>query len=110
MSEPAMKIDASSAPEPVLTVRNVETYYGAVLALRGVSLEVPKGQIVTILGANGAGKSTLLKTVSGVLDPEKGQILLNGQEIQGSEPDAIVKMGVAHVPEGREVFPFLNIE
>lgn len=80
------------------------------MALRGVSLEVPKGQIVTILGANGAGKSTLLKTISGVMDPEKGQVLLNGESIGSKEPDTIVKRGVAHVPEGREVFPFLSVE
>jgi branched-chain amino acid transport system ATP-binding protein len=91
-------------------VRNVETFYGAVMAIRGVSLEVHDGQIVTILGANGAGKTTLLKTISGVMDPEKGQILLNGVEIQGMEPDRIVRMGIAHVPEGREVFPFLTVE
>ena len=95
---------------PVLEVRNVETFYGPIMAIRGVSLEVPEGQIVTILGANGAGKTTLLKTVSGVMDPEKGQILLNGEEIQGREPDQIVREGVAHVPEGREVFPFLSVE
>ncbi|MFK5980140.1 MAG: ABC transporter ATP-binding protein [Rhizobiaceae bacterium] len=95
---------------PVLETRNLEAFYGAVMALRGVSIEVPEGQIVTILGANGAGKTTLLKTVSGVLDPEKGQILLNGEEIQGMDPDAIVKRGIAQVPEGREVFPFLNVE
>ena len=95
---------------PVLETRNLEAYYGAVMALRGVSIEVPEGQIVTILGANGAGKTTLLKTLSGVLDPEKGQILLNGEEIQGMDPDAIVKRGIAQVPEGREVFPFLNVE
>ena len=95
---------------PVLEVRNVETFYGPIMAIRGVSLEVPKGKIVTILGANGAGKTTLLKTVSSVMDPEKGQILLNGEEIQGREPDQIVREGVAHVPEGREVFPFLSVE
>lgn len=95
---------------PVLEVSNVETYYGPIMALRGVSLEVPKAKIVTILGANGAGKTTLLKTVSGVMDPEKGQILLQGKEIQGHEPDQIVKQGVAHVPEGREVFPLLSVE
>ena len=95
---------------PVLEVRNVETFYGPIMAIRGVSLAVPKGKIVTILGANGAGKTTLLKTVSGVMDPEKGQILLNGEEIQGREPDQIVREGVAHVPEGREVFPFLSVE
>ncbi len=101
---------APDKTRPVLEVRNVETFYGVVMALRGVSLEVPQGKIVTILGANGAGKSTLLKTVSGVLVPEKGQVLLNGDEIQGKEPDQIVKQGIAHVPEGREVFPFLNVE
>ena len=95
---------------PVLELRNVETFYGPIMAIRGVSLEVPEGQIVTILGANGAGKTTLLKTVSGVMDPEKGQVLLNGQEIHGREPDEIVRQGVAHVPEGREVFPFLTVE
>ncbi len=94
----------------MLEVRNVETFYGAVMAIRGVSLEVHDGQIVTILGANGAGKTTLLKTISGVMDPEKGKILLNGEEIQGIEPDRIVRMGIAHVPEGREVFPFLSVE
>ena len=95
---------------PVLEIRNLETFYGPIMAIRGVSLEVPQGRIVTILGANGAGKSTLLKTVSGVLDPEKGQILLDGKEINGREPDDIVRRGVAHVPEGREVFPFLSTE
>ena len=95
---------------PVLELRNVETFYGPIMAIRGVSLEVPEGRIVTILGANGAGKTTLLKTVSGVMDPEKGQVLLNGQEIHGREPDEIVRQGVAHVPEGREVFPFLTVE
>ncbi|GIL01422.1 MAG: ABC transporter ATP-binding protein [Alphaproteobacteria bacterium] len=99
-----------AAGAPVLQVRNVETFYGAVMAIRGVSLEVHRGRIVTILGANGAGKTTLLKTISGVMDPEKGQILLNGEEIQGIEPDEIVRRGVAHVPEGREVFPFLSVE
>jgi len=79
------------------------------MAIRGVSLTVEKGKIVTILGANGAGKTTLLKTVSGVMDPEKGQVLLEGKPIQGRDPDYIVRAGVAHVPEGREVFPFLTV-
>jgi len=112
MSEVLERTDseAKAAGRPVLEVRNVETFYGAVMAIRGVSLEVHEGQIVTILGANGAGKTTLLKTISGVMDPEKGKILLNGEEIQGMEPDKIVRRGIAHVPEGREVFPFLNVE
>jgi branched-chain amino acid transport system ATP-binding protein len=94
----------------VLEVRNLETFYGAIMALRGVSIDVEQGQIVTILGANGAGKTTLMKTISGVMDPEKGQITLLGKRIEGKDPDAVVRMGLAHVPEGREVFPFLTVE
>ncbi|MEZ5871201.1 MAG: ABC transporter ATP-binding protein [Nitratireductor sp.] len=110
LASPAMSAVPESSAKAVLDVLNVETYYGAVMAIRGVSLKVMEGQIATILGANGAGKTTLLKTISGVMDPEKGKILLNGEEIQGMEPDKIVRRGVAHVPEGREVFPFLTIE
>jgi branched-chain amino acid transport system ATP-binding protein len=94
---------------PVLEIRNLETFYGPIMALRGVSLDVNEGQIVTILGANGAGKSTLLKTISGVMDPEKGEIRLDGRPIQKQDPDKIVRSGIAHVPEGREVFPFLTV-
>ena len=95
---------------PVLALLNVESSYGPVQALRGVSLEVPDGKIVTVLGANGAGKSTILKTVSGIIDPTKGQVKLRGVEIQGWSPDRIVRAGVGHVPEGREVFPLLSVE
>jgi branched-chain amino acid transport system ATP-binding protein len=95
---------------PVLALLNVESSYGPVQALRGVSLEVPDGKIVTVLGANGAGKSTILKTVSGIIDPTKGQVKLRGVEIQGWSPDRIVRAGVVHVPEGREVFPLLSVE
>lgn len=93
----------------LLDVRNLETFYGPVMALRGVSIEVPEGSIVTILGANGAGKTTLMKTVSGALAPHKGSIQFHGQRIDGMEPDTLVKRGLAHVPEGREVFPFLSV-
>lgn len=93
----------------ILDVRNLETFYGPVMALRGVSIEVPEGQIVTILGANGAGKTTLMKTVSGALTPHKGAIHFRGERIDGKEPDVLVKKGLAHVPEGREVFPFLTV-
>ena len=95
---------------PVLSVRNVETFYGAIMALRGVTLDVAEGEIVTILGANGAGKTTLMKTVSGLMDPEKGQVAFDGTRIDGMDPDRIVRMGLAHVPEGREVFPYLTVE
>ena len=94
----------------VLKVRNVETYYGAIMALRGVSIDVEQGEIVTILGANGAGKTTLMKTIAGLMDPEKGNLALMGNDITGLEPDKIVRQGLALVPEGREVFPYLTIE
>ncbi|MGI9357581.1 MAG: ABC transporter ATP-binding protein [Rhizobiaceae bacterium] len=94
---------------PVLRIDNLESYYGPIQALRGVSLEVREGQIVTVLGANGAGKTTLLKTISGVMDPEKGTVKLEDSEIQGSEPDRVVNKGMVHVPEGREIFPLLTV-
>ncbi len=93
----------------LLEVRNLESYYGPVMALRGVSLDVPEGSVVTVLGANGAGKTTLLRTISGVLDPEKGSVALAGEAIAGVDPDVIVTRGVVHVPEGREVFPLLDV-
>jgi branched-chain amino acid transport system ATP-binding protein len=95
---------------PLLELLNVESSYGLVQALRGVSLAVPEGKIVTVLGANGAGKTTTLKTISGIIDPLKGQVKFRGQEIQGHSPDRIVRAGIAHVPEGREVFPLLTVE
>jgi branched-chain amino acid transport system ATP-binding protein len=95
---------------PILELLNVESSYGPVQALRGVSLAVPGGKIVTVLGANGAGKSTILKTISGIIDPSKGQVKLAGEEIQGRSPDRIVRAGVVHVPEGREVFGLLSVE
>jgi branched-chain amino acid transport system ATP-binding protein len=95
--------------EPILRVSNIESYYGPILAVRGVSLEVERGRIVAVLGANGAGKTTILKTISGVLDPLKGTIELDGRPIQRMDPDRIVRLGLSHVPEGREVFPFLTV-
>jgi branched-chain amino acid transport system ATP-binding protein len=94
----------------ILELANVEASYGPVQALRGVSLKVERGRIVTVLGANGAGKSTILKTISGIIDPRKGQIRFEGGEIQGRDPAWIVRRGIGHVPEGREVFPFLTVE
>jgi branched-chain amino acid transport system ATP-binding protein len=95
--------------DPLLRVRNLETYYGPIMAIRGVSFEVARGAIVTILGANGAGKTTVLKTVSGVMDPQKGTVSFDGQEIQGRDPDRVARLGLSHVPEGREIFPFLTV-
>jgi branched-chain amino acid transport system ATP-binding protein len=94
----------------LLELANVEASYGPVQALRGVTLSVPKGKIVTVLGANGAGKSTILKTISGIIDPNKGQIRFAGEEIQRRDPAWIVRRGIGHVPEGREVFPLLTVD
>lgn len=94
---------------PLLEMRNIETYYGPIMAIRGVSLTVDEGEIVAVLGANGAGKTTLLKTATGALDSNKGQVLLDGREIQCRDPDWVARQGIAHVPEGREVFPFLTV-
>jgi len=93
----------------VLQIDNLESYYGHIMAIRGVSLRVNEGQIVTVLGANGAGKTTLLKTISGVMDPEKGTVKLEGSEIQSMEADTIVRRGIVHVPEGREIFPLMTV-
>ena len=94
---------------PLLEMRNIETYYGPIMAIRGVSLYVDESEIVAVLGANGAGKTTLLKTATGALDSNKGQVLLDGREIQCRDPDWVARQGIAHVPEGREVFPFLTV-
>ena len=98
-----------SAPDIILKLSNIESYYGPIMAIRGISIEVPRGRIVTLLGANGAGKTTVLKTISGILDPQKGSIEFLGKPIQRMEADKIVRLGLSHVPEGREVFPFLSV-
>jgi len=95
--------------DALLTANNVETSYGPIMAIRGVSFAVPRGRIVTILGANGAGKTTILKTMSGVMDPHNGTVVFDGREIQGMDPDRVMRLGLVHVPEGREVFPFLTV-
>jgi branched-chain amino acid transport system ATP-binding protein len=95
---------------PLLSVRNLETYYGPITAIRGVSFDVSEGQIVTILGANGAGKTTVLKTISGAMEPLKGTVTFAGASIAGREPDRVARTGIAHVPEGREVFPFMTVK
>ena len=96
-------------PEPILSASNLETFYGPIKALSGVSLDIPEGGITAVIGANGAGKTSLLKTISGALAPQKGDILWQGQTIQGLSPDKISRLGIAHVPEGREVFPLLTV-
>src|SRR5437016_5243876 len=95
--------------DALLDVSNIETYYGPIMAIRGVSFSVREGSIVTILGANGAGKTTILKTISGVMDPQKGTVVFAGRQVQGMDPDKVTRLGLSHVPEGREVFPFLTV-
>jgi branched-chain amino acid transport system ATP-binding protein len=100
---------AAAPTGPMLRLTNIESAYGPIRAIRGVSLEVKRGRIATVLGANGAGKSTILKTISGIIDPRKGTVELEGRDITARNPAAIVQLGVAHVPEGREVFPLLSV-
>jgi len=88
----------------------MDVYYGPVVAVKGISIEVKESEIVTLLGANGAGKTTILKTISGVMDPKKGTVEFNGQRIDHNTPDKIVRLGISHVPEGREVFPDLTVK
>jgi branched-chain amino acid transport system ATP-binding protein len=98
---------------PLLRVSNVETaYYGRLTVLRGVSLEVPAGQVITILGSNGAGKSTLLKTIMGFIpdQPDKGTIEVLGRRVNGWDPEDVAALGVAYIPEGRGIFPELTVE
>jgi len=97
---------------PLLEIKNIETFYRLVYALRGVSLAVEQGTITTILGNNGAGKSTILKTVMGLLDdqPDKGTVEFMGKRIDGKDPEEIVRMGISYVPEGREVFEELSVK
>ncbi|KXH79328.1 ABC transporter ATP-binding protein [Sporosarcina sp. HYO08] len=94
----------------MLKVENLNVYYGSIHALKGVSLEVNEGEIVTLIGANGAGKSTLLKTLSGLLKPKDGSITYLNAPIAGKPAQSIVKAGVSHVPEGRRVFAEMSVE
>ena len=105
----AVTATASADATVVLKLSNVESAYGPIRAIRGVSLQVIRGQIATVLGSNGAGKSTILKTISGIIDPRKGSIEFKGENITARDPALIVQRGLSHVPEGREVFPLLSV-
>jgi len=93
----------------MLKVSDIHVYYGAIHALKGVSFAVERGELVTLLGANGAGKTTTLKTLSGLMRPKRGYVELEGQSLENTEPHEIVCRGVAHVPEGRKVFPRFTV-
>jgi branched-chain amino acid transport system ATP-binding protein len=94
----------------LLEIRDLVVRYGEIEALRGISLQVDQGKVVTLLGANGAGKSTTLRAISGLEKPAAGDILFDGKSIAGQGPEAIVRFGIAHVPEGRRVFPGLTVK
>lgn len=93
----------------ILNLANVESAYGPIRAIRGVSLKVAQGEIAAVLGSNGAGKTTILKTISGIIDPRRGVVEFKGESITAKDPSDIVRRGLSHVPEGREVFPLLSV-
>ncbi|WP_458354800.1 ABC transporter ATP-binding protein [Peribacillus frigoritolerans] len=94
----------------MLKIEDINVYYGNIQALKGISLSINEGEIVTLIGANGAGKSTLLKSISGLLKPKQGKILFERDSIGGKAAQSIVKMGISHVPEGRRVFANMTVE
>jgi branched-chain amino acid transport system ATP-binding protein len=98
-----------SEHRPILEVRDLQIHYGAIEALKGVSLQVQEGEIVTLIGSNGAGKSTLLKAISGMLKPTRGQILFRGIPLPQLDPRAALVAGISHVPEGRGIFGNLTV-
>ncbi len=104
-----MSNQAHGTPRTMLEITGLDVCYGGIRALNGLSLNVPEGSIVTLIGANGAGKSTTLRTISGLVPPAAGSIRFDGKEIAGWPPHKIVADGLAHVPEGRLVFPELNV-
>jgi branched-chain amino acid transport system ATP-binding protein len=107
MTEPA--VATNGAPEVLLELKDVHTYYGRIHALQGVSLEVRKGEIVTLIGANGAGKTTILKTISGLLHAGKGLVFFEGKDVTQRAAHLLVKDGIGHAPEGRRIFSRLTV-
>jgi branched-chain amino acid transport system ATP-binding protein len=95
---------------PLLELHELSAAYGAVEALKGLSLKVEAGEIVALLGSNGAGKSTTLRTISGLMKPKSGRVSFDGQDVGGLHPEKVVRLGIAHVPEGRRVFPGLTVK
>jgi branched-chain amino acid transport system ATP-binding protein len=101
-------VDGNGAT-PVLAVENIHTFYGSIEALKGISIEVRPGEIVTLIGSNGAGKSTTLRSISGIVPPRIGRILFQGREIQGLAGHEVAEIGIAHAPEGRRIFPRMTV-
>jgi branched-chain amino acid transport system ATP-binding protein len=94
----------------MLVIENLHTYYGEIHAVKGISFQVRKGTITTLIGANGAGKSTTIKTILGLLHPKEGSILLEGKPIHHMDADEVVRLGIGYVPEGRRIFPVLTVD
>lgn len=101
---------ANTPADTLLDISDLHVHYGAIHALQGVTLRVKRGEIVTLIGGNGAGKSTTLRTISGLLRPTSGSVVFDGKMINKSPPHRIVRMGVAHAPEGRGIFPNLSVD
>ena len=93
----------------MLEVKDIKTYYGNIKAIKGISLEISEGEIITLIGANGAGKTTTLMSISGIVPPKTGEILFMGQPLQKLLPNQIVALGISQVPEGRRIFPYLTV-
>lgn len=101
--------DGGGRTKPVLQVEDIHSYYGAIEALKGISLEVYEGEVVTLIGSNGAGKTTTLRSVSGIVPPRTGKIIYQGREITGLPGHEVAAMGIAHSPEGRRIFPRMTV-
>ena len=106
---PTSGLPSATATAPLLEIDNISVYYGNIAAVKGVSLTVMPGEIVTLIGSNGAGKSTTLRTISGLLRPRHGSIRFNGKTIDRTPPDQIVRLGIAQSPEGRRIFPRMTV-
>jgi branched-chain amino acid transport system ATP-binding protein len=98
-------VSGGNGQPPVLQVDDIHTFYGSIEALKGISVEVAEGEIVTLIGSNGAGKSTTLRSISGIVPPRSGRILFQGREIHGLAGHEVAEIGIAHAPEGRRIFP-----
>jgi branched-chain amino acid transport system ATP-binding protein len=109
MSAPARSLAPQPAPQPLLQLRGVETFYGKIQALKGVDIDVNQGEIVTLIGANGAGKSTTMMTIFGSPRARKGSVTFEGQDITGLAPHIIARMSIAQSPEGRRIFPRMTV-
>ena len=101
--------EAATAKKPMLDIKDIDVYYGAIHAIKGISLHVNEGEIVTLIGSNGAGKSTTLRTISGLLAPKNGDIEFAGESIAGHKAHEIVKLGISQVPEGRRIFTEMTV-